>query len=199
MTSLSTTSTPGLDRLIRATRRALVAAALRRHSGTLAQATAGHLHARGCCGIGHGRRSTRECRLRVGPTFLGAPHDNLPTAQGLDAKGEATNGQGPVAYPGPPELLNRHGERDVLRMATWKADELSGHVQGRVVEAPFPARNFAEDVPRKGAADLVNTIYVPPGRAVRIERGVNSERGGPLRERGGVHDGRAPTIDGRHH
>jgi hypothetical protein len=33
---------------------------------TLAQATAGHLHARGCCGIGHGRRSTRECRLRVG-------------------------------------------------------------------------------------------------------------------------------------
>src|SRR5438132_6021537 len=131
--------------------------------------------------------------------FLGARHDNLPTAQGLDAEGEATNGQGPVAYPGSPELLNRHGERHVLRMATWKADELSGHVQGWVVEAPFPARNFAEDVPRKGAAELVNTIYVPPGRAVRIERGVNSERGGPLRERGGVHDGRAPAIDGRHH
>src|SRR2546430_16408912 len=134
-----------------------------------------------------------------GPTFLGAPHDNLPTAQGLDAEGEATNGQGPVAYPCSPELLNRHGERHVLRMATWKADELSGHVQGRVVEAPFPARNFAEDVPRKGAAELVNTIYVPPGRAVRIERGVNSERGGPLRERGGGHDGRAPALDGRHH
>src|SRR5438067_5248718 len=45
----------------------------------------------GGCGIGHGRRSTRECRLRVGPTFLGAPHDNLPTAQGLDADGEGTN------------------------------------------------------------------------------------------------------------
>src|SRR5947208_3991203 len=86
-------------------------------------------------------------------------------------------------------------------MATWKADELSGHVQGRVVEAPFPARNFAEDVPRKGAADLVNTIYVPPGRAVRIERGVNFERGGTCQTEiasGGVHEGRAPTIDGRH-
>src|SRR5205823_9007292 len=115
---------------------------------TLAQATAGHLHARGCCGIGHGRRSTRECRLRVGPTFLGAPHDNLPTAQGLDAEGEATNGQGPVAYPCSPELLNRHAERHVLRMATWKADELTDDVQGNAsVEAPFPARNFAEDVP----------------------------------------------------
>ncbi len=62
-------------------------------------------------------------------TFLGAPHDNLPAEQGLDAEGEATNGQGPVAYPCSPELLNRHAERHVLRMATWKADELTDDVQ----------------------------------------------------------------------
>src|SRR5439155_17559865 len=107
------------------------------------------------------------CLVRVGldpaRRSLGAPHDNLPTTQGLDAEGEATNGQGPVAYPCSPELLNRHGERHVLRMATWKADELTDDVQGNAsVEAPFPARNFAEDVPRKGAADLVKTIDVPP-------------------------------------
>ena len=66
----------------------------------------------------------------MGPTFLGAPHDNLSTAQGLDADGEGTNGQRPVAYPCSSELLNRHAEGHVLRMATWKADELSGHMQG---------------------------------------------------------------------
>src|SRR5436309_2871086 len=87
-------------------------------------------------------------------------------------------------------------------MATWKADELTDDVQGNAaVRAPFPARNFAEDVPRKGAAELVNTIYVPLGGAIRIERGVNSERGGPCQTEiasVGVHDGRAPAIDGRH-
>src|SRR5207302_9333130 len=123
-----------------------------------------------------------------------------PAEQRLAAGGRTTQGQGPLAYPCFSEVQNLHGERHVLRMATWKADELTDDVQGDAsVEAPFPARNFAEDVPRKGAADLVNTIDVPPGRVVRIERGVNSERGGPLRERGGVHDGRAPAIDGRHH
>src|SRR5439155_12446449 len=195
-TSLSTTSTPGLDRLIRATRRA----SLTPRSGVIPERwrrrLPGTFTPEGAAASAMDAAAPGNVVYGWGPTFLGAPHDNLPTAQGLDAEGEATNGQGPVAYPGSPELLNRHGERHVLRMATWKADELSGHVQGRVVEAPFPARNFAEDVPRKGAAELVNTIYVPPGRAVRIERGVNSERGGPLRERGGVHDGRAPAIDG---
>jgi hypothetical protein len=44
-------------------------------------------------------------------------------------------------------------------MATWNADELTDDVQGNAsVEVLFPARNFAEDVPRKGAADLVNAI-----------------------------------------
>src|SRR5216117_3128921 len=89
-----------------------------------------------------------------GPTFLGAPHDNLPTAQGLDAEGELINGQGPVAYPSSPELLNRHGELLVpVNEATRDGDELPGHVQGyrAAVEVPFPARNFAEDVPWKGA------------------------------------------------
>ena len=82
-----------------------------------------------------------------GSTFLGAPHDNLPAAHGLKAGREATNGQGPLAYPCSPELLNRHAERHVLRMATWKADELTDDVQGNPsVEAPFPARNLAEDV-----------------------------------------------------
>src|SRR2546426_11211190 len=69
-------------------------------------------------------------------TFLGAPHDNLPAEQGLYAEGEATNGQSPVAYPCSPEPLNRHGERHVLRMATWNADELTDDVQGNAsVEA----------------------------------------------------------------
>src|SRR2546426_12242096 len=140
-------------------------------------------------GIPCGRRRLREAcsrknrcpsasRQRSGAipssTFLGAPHDNLPAEQGLYAKGEATNGQGPVAYPCSPEVLNRHGELHVLRVAAWKADELTDDVQGNWsrFEASFPARNFAEDVPRKGAAaELVNTIYVPPGRAVVIERG----------------------------
>src|SRR6266516_1644242 len=145
------------------------------------------------------------CLVRVGldpaRRSLEAPHDNLPTAQGLDAEGEVINGQGPVAYPCSPELLNRHRELLVIVSdATRDGDELSGHVQGHgAVEAPFPAGNFAEDIPRKGAAELVKAIDVPPGRVVRIERGVNFERGGPLRERGGVHDGRAPAIDGRHH
>lgn len=51
------------------------------------------------------------------------------------------------------------------------------------------------------AAVLVNTIYVPLDRAVRIELGVNTERGGPCQTEialAGVHDGRAPAIDGRH-
>jgi hypothetical protein len=47
-------------------------------------------------------------------------------------------------------------------MATWKADELTDDVQGNGSVELFPARNFAEDVPRKDAAGLVNTIYVPP-------------------------------------
>src|SRR5205807_3782641 len=90
-----------------------------------------------------------------GPTFLGAPPDNLPAEQGLKAGGGTTKGQGPLAYPCSSEVQNLHGERHVLRMATWKADELTDDVQGDAsVEVLFPARNFAEDVPRKGAADL---------------------------------------------
>src|SRR5947208_819781 len=93
------------------------------------------------------------------PKFLGAPHNNLPAEQSLKAGGGTKYGQGPLAYPCSSEVLNRHGERHVLRMATWNADELTDDVQGNAaVEVPFPARNFAEDVPRKGAADLVNTI-----------------------------------------
>jgi hypothetical protein len=34
-----------------------------------------------------------------GPTFLGAPHDNLPAEQGLKAGGGTKYGQGPLAYP----------------------------------------------------------------------------------------------------
>ena len=92
-------------------------------------------------------------------------------------------------------------------MATWKADELTDHVQGNAaVEVPLPARNFAEDVPRKGAAGLVNTIYVPlgllPSHEYLKERGVNTRRGSSPAQTeialAGVHDGRASTIDGRH-
>src|SRR5207244_12883613 len=102
-----------------------------------------------------------------------------PAQQGLEADGELTtstvrNGQGPLAYPCSPELLNLHGKRLLLRMATRDEKELAGHVQDHLaVERPLPARNFAEDVSRKSAAGLVKTHDVPPGRAVRIERGVN--------------------------
>ena len=150
------------------------------------------------------RRLPAERGKHLGSTFLGAPpHDNLPAGQGLKAGGGTTNVQGPLAYPCSSEAKNRHGERHVLRMPTWNADELTDDVQGNAsVEAPFPARDFAEDVPWKGAAHLINAVYVPPGRAVRIERGVNSERGGPCQTEiasAGIHDGRAPAIDGRHH
>jgi len=59
-----------------------------------------------------------------GPTFLGAPHDNLPAEQGLKAGGATKNGQGPLAYPCSSEAQNCHGERHVLRMATWKPTSL---------------------------------------------------------------------------
>ena len=85
------------------------------------------------------RRSFRQALL------VGAPQDNLPAEQGLKAGGVSTKGQGPLAYRCSSEVLNRHRERHVLRMATWKADELTDDVQGNAsVEAPFPARNFAE-------------------------------------------------------
>src|SRR5207248_8932766 len=126
-----------------------------------------------------------------------------PAEQGLKAGGATEYGQGPLAYPCSSEVLNRHAKRRVLRMATRNADELTDDVQGNAaVEVPCPTCNVAEDVPRQGAADVVNTIDVSIGRAVRIQRGVNSERGGPCQTEiasVGVHDGRAPAIDRRHH
>src|SRR5687768_1794499 len=64
--------------------------------------------------------ASRQRSGQIRSTFLGAPpHDNLPAEQGLKAEGRSTNGQGPLAYPYSSEALNRHGERHVLRMATW--------------------------------------------------------------------------------
>src|SRR5436853_7940308 len=95
------------------------------HSAALAQATAGTFAPKGAAASAMDAAAPVNVVYGWGPTFLGAPHDNLSAEQGLVAEGEGTNGQGPVAYPCSPELLNRHRERHVLRMATRKADELT--------------------------------------------------------------------------
>jgi hypothetical protein len=80
-----------------------------------------------------------------------------PLEQGLKAGGATKNGQCPLAYPCSSEVQNRHAERHVERMAPWNVDELTDDVQGNgAVGVLVPARNFAEDVPRSGAAGGVD-------------------------------------------
>jgi len=127
------------------------------------------------------RRSFRQALL------VGAPHDNLPAEQGLKAGGVSTKGQGPLAYRCSSEVLNRHRERHVLRMATWKPTSLPTTFRVMLPSRlPSQLVTSPKDVPRKGAADLVNAIYVPPGRAVRMCAARSTKRGwGGPRSRGG--------------
>src|SRR5436853_4626996 len=119
------------------------------HSAALAQATAGTFAPEGAAASAMDAAAPGNVVYGWGLTFLGAPHDSLHAEQGLKAGGATKTGQGPLAYLCSSEVQNCHGERHVLRMATWKADELADDVQGNAsVEVPFPARNFAEDVPR---------------------------------------------------
>ena len=96
-------------------------------------------------------------------------NDDLPAGQKLVAEDEPIHLQRPATHPCAPELLNPHDERHVLRMATWKGDELTDDVQAH--EAVFvdePARNVAPDVARKArrVAMLVDAVEGPTGRAV---------------------------------
>src|SRR5258707_610862 len=93
------------------------------------------------------------------PTFLGAPHDDLPTAQGLDAEVEATNGQGPVAYPCYPELQNRY---DKPTKGCWHRRPSNFHVC--LPCSPLPAPGA---LGREHAGRIVTIVAYPARRCNR--------------------------------
>jgi len=100
---------------------------------------------------------------------------NLPAEQGLKAGG-ATKTDRVMAYPCSSEAQNCHGERHVLRMALESRRACRRRSGNASVE--FPSQLVTSRRCSPGRCCTWSTQLCAPGRAVRIERGVNSERGG---------------------